>query len=70
MDVVSASLGFFKVVDLSSCSFVVPSFARVSAVSLSNTLQWVGIHYKAIVWAMQMEVRAHDRSFRFLSLAV
>ena len=48
--------------DLSLCSFIVPSFARESAASLPGTLQWERIHCRVTEWLLQMEVRAEERS--------
>ena len=45
---------FASVVDLSTCSFVVPSFARESAASLPGTLQWEGIYCRVTVWFVQL----------------
>ena len=48
--------------DLSTCSFVAPSFARESAASLPGTLQWEGIHCRLTAWPLQSEARAAGRS--------
>ena len=54
--------------DLSTCSFVVPSFARESAASWSGMLQREGIHCRVIAWLLQREARAADRSLWSVSL--
>ena len=54
--------------DLSTCSFVVPSFARESAASLPGTLQWDGIHCRVTARPLQSEARAADRSLSSVSL--
>ena len=54
--------------DLSTCSFVVPSFARESAASLPGRLQWDGIHCRVTAWRLQSEARAVDRSLSSVSL--
>ena len=48
--------------DLLTCSFVVPSFAKESAASLPGTLQWEGINCRVTVWPLESEARAADRS--------
>ena len=54
--------------DLSTCSFVVPSFARESAASFKGRLQWDGIHCRVTAWRLQSEARAIDRSLSSVSL--
>ena len=54
--------------DLSTCSFVVSSFARESAASLPGTLQWDGIHCRVTAWPLESEARAADRSLSSVSL--
>ena len=54
--------------DLSTCSFVVPSFARESAASLPGRFQWDGIHCRVTAWRLQSEARAVDRSLSSVSL--
>ena len=54
--------------DLSTCSFVVPLFARESAASLPGRLQWDGIHCRVTAWRLQSEARAVDRSLSSVSL--
>ena len=48
--------------DLSTCSFVVLSFARESAASLPGMLQLEEIHGRVTAWPLQSEARAADRS--------
>ena len=54
--------------DLSTCSFVVPSFARESAASLPGMLQWEGIHCRVTAWLLQREARASDMLLWSVSL--
>ena len=54
--------------DLSTCSFIVPFFARESAASLPGRLQWDGIHCRVTAWPLQSEAGAADRSLSSVSL--
>ena len=56
--------------DLSFWAYVVPSFARVSAVSLPWMPQWDGIHWRITVCFIQRRVMLDIRLFRSVSLPV
>ena len=58
------------VVELSFWAYVVPSFARVYAVSLPWMSQWDGIHWRITVCFIQRRVMLDIRLFRSVSLPV